>query len=186
MAYTRWQPDWKTGAAGGTPLVEGFFDQLENNNVAVDARITVIEGDYATNTALTNEVNRASTAETILTAKFANAMGVVIYAGGWANRPTGFGSVEWRGPAATPPYVYRTFGSATISAGTAITSTGAAFTSADVGAPITGPGIPGNATIASVTDATHAVLSVTSTNASGLTVVIAPAGMQENDTADLV
>jgi hypothetical protein len=117
---------------------------------------------------------------------FASAVGIVVYSGGWGNRPTGFGSVEWRGPSSIPPYVYRTFGSATISAGTAITATGAAFTSADVGAPITGPGIALNATIASVTDATHAVLSATSTNASGLTVVIAPNGMQENDTADLI
>lgn len=135
---------------------------------------------------LTTETSRATTAEAVLTTKFTSALGVVLYSGGWSTRPTGFGSVEWRGPSSTPPYVFRTFTGATISSGTAITATAAAFTAADVGAPITGPGIGGTVTIASVTDSTHAVLSAASTNASGLTVVIAPNGMQENDTADLV
>ena len=187
MTYTRWQPDWKNGASGGTPLIEGFFDQLEATFVSVDARVAGIEVDYATNSDLTTEFNRASAAEAVLTARFANnGVGVVLYAGSWPPRPIGFASVEWRGPIATPPYVYRTFGGATISGGTAITATGAAFTSADVGAPITGAGIPAGAMIASVTDSTHAVLSVSSTNASGLTIQVAPNGMAENDTADLI
>ena len=187
MTYTRWQPDWKNGASGGTPLIEGFFDQLEATNVSVDARVTGIEVDYATNTALTNESNRASLAEAVFTSQFANnGLGVVIYSGGWPARPSGFASIEWRGPASTPPYVFRTFSGATISGGTAITAAGAAFTSADVGAPITGSGIPAGRTIASVTDSTHAVLSGAATNASGLTIQVAPNGMQENDTADLI
>lgn len=186
MTYSRFQADWKDGVVGGTALVSDFFDQLEATNVTVDTRVTAIESAYAADADLTTEINRATSAEAALTTMFATAVGVVIYAGGWANRPTGFGSVEWRGPTATPPYVYRTFGGATISGGTAITASGAAFTSADVGAPISGPGIPGSATITVVTDATHATLSAASTNASGLTVVIAPNGMRENDTADLV
>jgi hypothetical protein len=184
--YTRFQADWKDGVTGGTALVSDFFDLLEATNVTVDARVTAIEGAYAADTDLTTEINRATAAEGALITMFATAVGVVVYSGGWASRPTGFGSVEWRGPVATPPYVFRTFGGATISTGTAITASGAAFTSADVGAPITGPGIPANTTIATVTDATHAALSITSTNASGLTVQIAPNGMRENDTADLI
>lgn len=112
--------------------------------------------------------------------------GQVIYSSGWPARPTGYALVEWTGPIAHPPYVYRTFGSATISSTTNITATGAAFTTADIGAPITGVGITAGTTILSVTDSTHAVLSQPCVNASGLTVVIAPNGMRENDKADLI
>jgi hypothetical protein len=49
--------------------------------------------------------------------------------------------------------------SMTTNASTTLTATNAAFTSFDVGAAVTGGGVPAGATIASVTDATHAVLS---------------------------
>ncbi len=40
MTYTKWQANWQNDPAGGTPLVEGFFDQVETTFGSVDRRIT--------------------------------------------------------------------------------------------------------------------------------------------------
>jgi hypothetical protein len=62
----------------------------------------------------------------------------------------------------------------TTNTSTTLTSATAAFSSFDVGAAITGTGIPGGATIASVTNATTVVLSAAATaTGSGVSVTIA-------------
>ena len=62
---------------------------------------------------------------------------------------------------------------ATKSASTTVTSATAGFTSDDVGATVTGSGIPAGATIASVTDASTVVLSAAATaTATGVTLTI--------------
>src|SRR5882757_622084 len=72
------------------------------------------------------------------------------------------------------PTESRTFtNGATTNTSTTLTSATAAFTSNDVGAKVTGAGIPANTTIASVTNATTVVMSAAATaTASGVTVVL--------------
>ena len=76
----------------------------------------------------------------------------------------------------TPPYVPRTVtDGANTTGSTTITSATAAFTANDVGAGVTGPGIPKFDTIGSVTNATTAVLKTAATSTgTGRTCVISP------------
>jgi hypothetical protein len=80
------------------------------------------------------------------------------------------GGIElWDSATRAPSDFVTTTSSANISSATA------AFTSADVGQSITGSGVPGGTTIASVTDATHAVMSaaITGSGATSVTLTIA-------------
>lgn len=70
-------------------------------------------------------------------------------------------------------YATRVVADGVLNTTTTVTSATAAFTSADVGAAISGTGIPANATIASVTNATTVVISAAATaTASGVTLTI--------------
>jgi hypothetical protein len=61
-----------------------------------------------------------------------------------------------------------------LASSTAVSSATAAFTSADVGSTISGAGIPAGATIVTVTDASHVVISAAATaTGSGVTLTIA-------------
>lgn len=67
----------------------------------------------------------------------------------------------------------RTVSDGVTASSTTVTSATAAFISADVGAAITGTGIPGSTTIASVTNATTVVLSAAATaTATGVSLTI--------------
>lgn len=71
------------------------------------------------------------------------------------------------------PTETRVFTDGVTATSTALTSATAAFTSNDVGASVTGAGIPANTTIVSVTNATTVVLSAATTaSASGVTVTL--------------
>lgn len=75
----------------------------------------------------------------------------------------------WFSQYATP----RTVADGVTNSSTTVTSATAAFSSFDVGAAITGAGIPGSTTIASVTNATTVVLSAAATaTASGVSLTI--------------
>ena len=70
-------------------------------------------------------------------------------------------------------YAARTVTDGVTSSSTALTSASAVFTSLDVGASVTGTGIPGGATIVSVTNGTTVVLSASTTaTGTGVTVTI--------------
>lgn len=43
MSYTRWQTTWRNDPSGATPAPAAFFQYLEDNNVAIDARVTTLE-----------------------------------------------------------------------------------------------------------------------------------------------
>lgn len=72
MAYTRWQANWQNDAVGGTPIVEGFLDQVESTFVTNDRRLSNLAinvktdygalGDDTTNdaTAIQNALNAAA------------------------------------------------------------------------------------------------------------------------------
>lgn len=71
------------------------------------------------------------------------------------------------------PYSGNASVTVTTNSTTALVATTGTFSVADVGDPISGAGIPVGATIASVTDATHATLSVAATaSAAGVVVTI--------------
>ena len=81
----------------------------------------------------------------------------------------------WNGGGA-PPGVLFTDG-VTTSSNTTLTSASAAFTTADVGRTISGSGIPGGTTIASVTNGTTVVLSAAATaTATGVSITIGRPG----------
>lgn len=46
MAYTRWQANWQNDAAGGTPIVEGFLDQVESTFVSQDLKLSTLTGQF--------------------------------------------------------------------------------------------------------------------------------------------
>lgn len=67
----------------------------------------------------------------------------------------------------------RTVADGVLNSSTTVTSATAAFTSSDVGAGITGTGIPGSTTIASVTNATTVVISASATaTSSGVSLTV--------------
>ena len=75
-----------------------------------------------------------------------------------------------------PPGVSFTDGATTTSSAT-LTSAGASFSTSDIGRGITGTGIPGGATISSVTNSTTVVLSAVATaTGTGVTITIARPG----------
>ncbi|NUS56454.1 MAG: hypothetical protein HOV66_16615, partial [Streptomycetaceae bacterium] len=80
----------------------------------------------------------------------------------------------------------RSFSDASLSSGfTSINSATAAFTAADVGLVVTGPGIPAYAKIASVSSATTAAMTVAAT-ASGTNVTVSITNQKADGNADVV
>jgi hypothetical protein len=137
----------------------------------VNLALTTTNGDATTKG---TEVTGGSYARVTTASGWATATGGSITNSGtfsFTNMPscTIVGIELWDSATRAPSDFVTTTSSANISSATA------AFTSADVGQLITGTGVTGGTTIASVTDATHAVMSaaITGSGGTGVTLTIA-------------